>query len=479
MVKMGFNDRALTFGTLFSVLCILYSIYRRDPTVDLQERLVRVINGLIQVEDQHITVTPKVVIGYGACVDLFVNAKDLLPYKDEIGFPEHFDNINSMDEFYKSFAYFFQHGAASERFMTNSSLFDALIKDAETLPDSRYAIGGNAPVMAMRLFHEGCDVTLASTLTPKHLKNIPSGIKVVGDTVARDDIHLILEYKAQEKWGPYIAPRANRYILHNDQHNPYIRPLEALQEHLSNTSPDLFVVSALQLMDNYGYPNGVRTERLKKVMKQIKSLPRKTKIHFEMASFTEEALIKNLQEYIIPYVDSIGMNEQELANLYSVYKYGNISFVSDSRPRVAVVLDHMRSIFKILRSWSRLTVGTRRLNRIHVHTLAFQAILTTKDSPWKQNDVAAAKASLTAFRHVCDSSQVEADRATVLMDDSFSLSIAGSEGRVWLKPEETPVPCWDEGDTNICVAPGLVCKHATKTAGGGDNISAAALAVQL
>lgn len=61
--------------------------------------------------------------------------------------------------------------------MTNSTLFDTLIKGAEKLPDSRYAIGGNAPVMAMRLFHEGCDVTLASTLTPKHLKNIPSGIK--------------------------------------------------------------------------------------------------------------------------------------------------------------------------------------------------------------------------------------------------------------------------------------------------------------
>lgn len=73
-------------------------------------------------------------------------------------------------------------------------------------------------------------------------------------------------------------------------------------------------------------------------MKQIKGLPRKTKIHFEMASFTEEALIKNLQEYIIPYVDSIGMNEQVilLENLllwlrYIVNKLSKIEEVGGKR----------------------------------------------------------------------------------------------------------------------------------------------------
>lgn len=34
---------------------------------------------------------------------------------------------------------------------------------------------------------------------------------VVGEQAARDDIHLILEYKAGDSWGPFTAPRANRY----------------------------------------------------------------------------------------------------------------------------------------------------------------------------------------------------------------------------------------------------------------------------
>lgn len=61
--------------------------------------------------------------------------------------------------------------------MMNATLFDYLVKEAEKLPNSRYSIGGNAPVMAMRLFNEGCEVILALTLTSKHLQSIPPGIK--------------------------------------------------------------------------------------------------------------------------------------------------------------------------------------------------------------------------------------------------------------------------------------------------------------
>lgn len=68
------------------------------------------------------------------------------------------------------------------RYVANISLFDELVKLALTLPTSRYGIGGNAPVMAMRLFAEGCQVTLASSLTPKYLNSIPSGIKGNNET---------------------------------------------------------------------------------------------------------------------------------------------------------------------------------------------------------------------------------------------------------------------------------------------------------
>ncbi|KAK9512538.1 hypothetical protein O3M35_000939 [Rhynocoris fuscipes] len=476
---MGLKDHFISFGTL-TIICLLISIYLRDPANELRNRLKHVINGLMLVEEQHKNLSPKVAVGYGACVDLYVNGNDLIPYSDDIGLPQHFDQINSLEELRKSFAYYFKNGAAAERYVTNSTLFDVLVKQAEQQRDFRYGIGGNAAVMAIRMSLEGCNVLLAASLSPRHLDLISSSTKVVGGSVQRDDIHLVLEYKAGETWGPFTSPRANRYILHNDKHNPKLHSMKYLRDPLKTFKPDLFIVSGLQLMDNINFAEGVRERKLTQIRDQIFSVPKSTKVHFEMASFTDLDFLNELKEYIVPYADSLGMNEQELANLYSIYRYGNVSVVTHSMPRVALVLDQMRYIFRHIRKENQYLTDSRKLTRIHVHTLAFQAVLTELGSSWKQSDVAAAKASLTAYRHVCASPEIDAERATLLMDDSFSRSVVrGNEaGRVELDPER-PVPCWQEENTLLCVAAGLVCTNATQTAGGGDNISAAALAMQL
>lgn len=131
-----------------------------------------------------------------------------------------------------------------------------------------------------------------------------------------------------------------------------------------------------------------------------------TKIHFEMASFVEDKLLFELCDTIIPFADSLGMNEQEIANLYNTMYYGNISLVANSTPRIATVLDQMRTLFKLIHTRSKTIENSRQLTRIHVHTLAYQAIFTVKGSMWKNTMAAAAKASLTAHRHVCATSHV-------------------------------------------------------------------------
>ena len=131
-----------------------------------------------------------------------------------------------------------------------------------------------------------------------------------------------------------------------------------------------------------------------------------------MASFTETSLLQLLVNQVIPHSDSLGMNEQELPNIlgemsYSIGSFsskstsditrsqGNalglrvvlhhfsssaalrgepVKLVADSNPRVAAALDDIRALFTAA---DRLK-GVRRLTRIHVHTLAFQAIVTVK-----------------------------------------------------------------------------------------------------
>ncbi|XP_067011429.1 ADP-dependent glucokinase [Anabrus simplex] len=476
---------AFRVGTAVSFIAVFVAIYYRNFSNDvLKVRLNSVLQGLVEVERQHsVRTKAKVAIGYGACQDLFVDGKDLLMYDVAAMYPEHFSDISTTEELLKTYAYFFRHGAAAERYVSNGSLFDTLVANAEKMNSAHYGLGGNAPVMASRFHLEGCEVLLAAKMTDELQKTLPKGVRVVGGDVQKDDIHLILEYKADEEWGSYTSPRANRFIIHNDQNNPFVSSLEAFGEELKKFNPSLLVVSGLQMMDMYPFAPGEREKRLAKIRDQMIDQSQKTRIHFEMASFVEEELLKQLADGIIPYADSLGMNEQELANLYNTVLYGNISLVADSNPRVAIVLDQMRQIFRLLTDRNKHIDNSRQLTRLHVHTLAYQAILTVRQSPWRNSKAAAAKASLTANRHVCGSTEVDIDNAMLIMDESFSTSITAGSPRVPLDINE-PISCWEESlengpEVEICVAPVLVCLRAHQTAGGGDNISSAGLSLQI
>jgi len=253
------------------------------------------------------------------------------------------------------------------------------------------------------------------------------------------------------------------------------------------------------MMDNFPFEAGVRLERLRKVRSQMTSVDAgQTRVHFEMASFVDESLLRELTSEVIPYADSLGMNEQELPNLRAMLSGGNVSLVADSNPRIAVVLgephsghnrsllaecqpsDQMREVFR-MRAKSSADPEVRPLTRMHIHTLAYQAIMVKKGSAWANTRLAAAKASLTANRHVCASPSVDLDKAFIIMDDSFATSAADTASDRIPFDEDRPVSCWseDELDVEVCIAPNLVCAEAKQTAGGGDNISAAGLFPQI
>ena len=334
-------------------------------------------------------------------------------------------------------------------------------------------------MMANRLAHEGCQVLLAAKISPRlaqalhHEVHLHAGVSVNHET---EDIHLLLEYGTDDCWGPYCSPRANRFIVHSDYSNMMLESLDGFSVAMQDFSPHLLVVSGLQMLDNFPYDISIRTKKLVELKNLLASQPRSLKIHFEMASFTDEALLHDLYEYVFPYADSLGMNEQELDNLHSLVVHGNISYVSDVNPRVANTLDLMRSLHKALRKGQK--PHHRPLTRIHVHTLAYQVVMTTRGSLWRNTRAAAAKASLMANRYVCNSSAINTENAKLIMDESFSVSREPASKRVPLI-EEAPVSCWSEGDSKICVAPNLVCTAVLKTGGAGDNISAAGLYLQI
>ena len=84
-------------------------------------------------------------------------------------------------------------------------------------------------------------------------------------------------------------------------------------------------------------------------------------------------------------------------------------------PRIASVLDLMREIYELTKSEKY----PRLLSRLHVHNIAFQAIMVRKGSNWRRTMTSTAISALTAHRHVCQTKNIDLDYARLLMDDSF------------------------------------------------------------
>ncbi|TNN60819.1 ADP-dependent glucokinase [Liparis tanakae] len=482
----------MKYGPLVSLFVVFFAVWFRSPhDAVLDDRLDTVLSSLLRAEGKvgmDNVARPKVAVGFGGCVDLIVDGITLL---NKIGLPPtdqplHHNYIENEVQLAESFAYFFAPGAAAERFMLNDTLFSELVDAARDIPGNRWAVGGNAPVMAGRMATEGCDILLGGSFSPDFTDVLSEHITVAGNIVEEPDIHLILEYPAGASWGNYTSRRANRYIVHSDDHNPYLDSMEDFAEKLQDFNPDLMVVGGLQMMDNFPFQAGERDALFSRLSALLSSSSPTIGVHFEMASFVEESIMEDLLHYVIPHADSLGMNEQELPNLLSLLKGSNITVLSDPNPRVATVLDQMREVYRIVNHRSANVSGERDargapskpLTRLHVHTLAFQAMIVTRGSQWKNTMSATAKASLTANRHVCGSDDIDPSKARLIMDDSFSVSRTEGSQRIPLQ-ETRPVSCWDEDNYEICVAPVLVCTEVYQTAGGGDNISAAGLVLQI
>eukprot|EP00794_Sanderia_malayensis_P019893 gene19893-21836_t len=467
----------MAFGTRESALLALafaLAAYFYAKNANQHVFIQRVLDGLLKEERSvNITKDLRVAVGFGSCMDLIV---DGIPLVKKLGLkppdlPQHHDYFKSKEMIAEAFAYFLKEGAASERFV-DPELFKKIVAVAETLPGARWKGGGNAPVISKRMSMEGVkEVLVASNASKDYRALFPENMRFLGEADHKDDVHLILEFKVGERWGQYAAPRANRFVIHSDQNNPMLRSLEAFQSSLEDYKPDLVVTSALQMLDNYPFKEGEREERMQLMQDILESL--KVHSHFEMASFSEKVMMRALLKYVVPFVTSLGMNEQELPNLVSMLKYGDITTISNANPRTATVLDSMRDLYNEMKEHS-----IRGLERIHVHTLAFQAILAKKSSKWKNTRASSAKASLVANRYVCNNDDINIRNAKLLMDESFAKSVAENSERISFNADN-PVSCWDESDYEICVAPVLVCTQIYQTVGGGDNVSPAGIVLQL
>lgn len=212
------------------------------------------------------------------------------------------------------------------------------------------------------------------------------------------------------------------------------------------------------------------------------------------------SLFDDTVRLILPWVDSIGLNEQELYILHHYLVTGEEGTATNSRPTVAQISAQLHDVIQHS-ARAKLafekqggksqdpseTLALAQLNRIHFHTLQFHIICQKDDSIWEDPTTALIQSSLMSSKLACGKNnttpaimrhsadmEVDLDRVEVLL--ARELLLSKKQGLTVSIDPESPVVSWREADYQCHMVPMLACKKPDRTAGLGDNISGTGMA---
>ena len=297
-------------------------------------------------------------------------------------------------------------------------------------------------------------------------------------------MHLILEYARGEALLDEVAPRANRFILHSDRVNGALGTLEAFHAAAADFAPHILVAAGVHLLQEQESA-AFRSQRLADVRRHLSTTPSATAVHLEYASIGDADFVREVTEELLPAIDSLGCNEQELGDMYRALGGAAIAHDTFVAAPFAAVRDAVALLFDRARELRDATtaddVALRRLTRVHFHYLRYHAIFFDP-AVWHDSELAvgagawAAAATACEFRDVSpEATARDFDEREVELDDSTRALMRDGNGRVQaVRRGELTTPNGEQ--LHYVVAPVLVCRKPRRTVGLGDTVSATALA---
>ncbi|XP_056137274.1 ADP-dependent glucokinase isoform X2 [Lampris incognitus] len=415
----------------------------------------------------------RVAVGVNACVDVVVSGVGLLQaLAMDPGSGLDHEVLHSKEDLKEAFIHFMARGAAAERFFSDRETFQRIAQAAAEYPGAKLYVGGNAALIGQKLAsYPDLMVLLCAPIGPKLHEMLDEQIVVPPESLQEtDEYHLILEYKAGERWGSTQAPQASRFIFSHDVSNGEMSPLETFVASLEEFQPDLVVLSGLHMMEGQG--RQLWEERLKEAVVAVSDIPREVPIHLELASMTDRDYMNSIMKEFMPIVSSIGLNEQELLFLAQAGKGPHADLTSwKGIPDVGQVSD---ILLWILDQHGHSDPSSEAdLTRIHFHTLAYH-ILATVDGYWGNQAAAVMAGARVASTQACGLRSVDVYKVELKAPMEFHSSDSEPREKLSLNPED-PVTVWRRGNVTFHLTPVLVCKQPLRTVGLGDAISAEGL----
>ncbi|XP_026166641.1 ADP-dependent glucokinase isoform X2 [Mastacembelus armatus] len=415
----------------------------------------------------------RVAVGVNACVDVVLSGVGLLQaLAVDPGTGLDHEVLHSKEDLKEAFIHFMGRGAAAERFFSDKEAFQRIARAAAEYPGAKLYVGGNAALIGQKLAtYPELMVLLCGPVGPKLHEMLDEQIVVPPDSLQEtDEFHLILEYKAGEKWGSTQAPQANRFIFSHDVSNGEMSSLETFVASLEEFQPDLVVLSGLHMMEGQG--RELWEERLKEAVSAIADIRKDIPIHLELASMTDKDFMNSIMQEVMPIVSSIGLNEQELLFLSQAGNGPHADLAAwKGIPDVGPVSD---ILLWILEQHGRSDPSSEAdLTRIHFHTLAYH-ILATVDGYWGNQAAAVMAGARVASSQACGLQSIDVSKVELKASLEFHSSHTEPREKLSLNPTE-PVTVWRRGNVTFYFTPVLVCKQPLRTVGLGDAISAEGL----
>ncbi|BAS29143.1 ADP-dependent glucokinase/phosphofructokinase [Limnochorda pilosa] len=245
------------------------------------------------------------------------------------------DELRSPSDVVAALSWSLAHSTALERVITDPATFRWL---SATLPVDRPTVGGNSGNMALALADLGLPRVLvfAPPLHPllvRLLAQAPriqvlvdgqGSVPVTRAPVPAEDgaLHWIFEYpsglEVHLPSGTLSAARANRFIAAWNPGNHRLAEGTAWLEALAPVAGEFshLVLSGFQLLSER-YPDGTRFETwaqpLVDALGRVRRAAPRIRVHYEWASIASPEIRTYLLRHLLPKVDSLGLNEAEMA----------------------------------------------------------------------------------------------------------------------------------------------------------------------
>ncbi|XP_041362972.1 ADP-dependent glucokinase-like [Gigantopelta aegis] len=459
----------ILFGFLAYIFFFYYNIKQTSVEDDLEQNIILSWKNKVKFPATRFR---KLAVGINSNVDYIVPGLDLLKKLGLTpGDMKDHKILLSLNELQETFFHFFAKGSAAERVYDNPDVFGQIRQTAESLDTIEQYIGGNAALIAAQTaaLFPNVKILFVGPVGPQLRSLMPDAIEIPESSrIASDEVHLIMEYQVGDSWGGVVTTVANRFISSYDESNSQLTMLDTFFEGVNTFQPDLIVISGLHLLD--GQAAEFSGAKVRTLVAHLQAVPHLDPIHLEFASMTNQAFVKQLVHEVLPNIDSLGLNEQELFVSSAACGGPHSSDLgAEGQPVIHKVTD---IILWLLKTFGQSeTHPQSRLTRIHFHSLTYH-IIGTKGLVWNNIQSAVAAGASRASHQACDVEELNSDIVDIKIPLRYKL-FTGDEERDFNSSE--PVTYFTREGYHFAFSPVLVCKKPLKTVGLGDAISATGL----